>query len=588
MCSLLRGGTVPPGSPSYVERSADRELYDALASREYCYVLNSRQMGKSSLAVRTVAKLNPAGVRTAFVDLTRIGGPNVTAEQWFAGLLAETGRVLGLRQKAMTFLREQSELGPAQRFLSFLQEIVLGAEDSPLVVMIDEIDAVRSLGFSTDELFAGIRQLHNGRASEHVLTRLTFCLLGAALPGDLIRDPRSTPFNVGRRIELRDFTIEEAQPFAAALGSKGKERLAQIIFWTGGHPFLTQALCAELAKDPSKSVAVHVRERYLDERTREADSNPADVGNRLLGRGDAGVQDSDRADTLSLYSKLLKTGIQDDESNPSRARIKMSGVARLQNGRLSIRNRIYAEVFGRVWVRENMPRQEQRRQKKAFWIGVARATSISGVVILTIGALGWRNYQLALSMERQRNQANYESYVASMQTMAQKLREGNFSAIERTLNEFKLSPTRGWEWSFWNRVVNQGGDRLVAPGPNVTNAAASPSGRLVAVTDADTLEIYDVETRKRTARIPLGHSIGGPWHVAFYRDGRRVLVQDLTCTNLLAVNALSGKILQGDCITISSWATHVPCGGVLQMMAIRLSLFPIKRIRPSPTEPPYS
>ena len=74
MSFFIAGGTVPPGSPSYVERSADRELFEALLGGEYCYVLNSRQMGKSSLAVRTIQKLNEAGVRTAFMPWPRSGG----------------------------------------------------------------------------------------------------------------------------------------------------------------------------------------------------------------------------------------------------------------------------------------------------------------------------------------------------------------------------------------------------------------------------------------------------------------------------------------------------------------------------------
>ena len=96
---------MPPGSPSYVERSADRELYDALRAGEFCYVLNSRQMGKSSLAVRTIGKLNADGVRTAFLDLTRIGATGADPGQWYAGLLLELGRALGLRSEAAALLR---------------------------------------------------------------------------------------------------------------------------------------------------------------------------------------------------------------------------------------------------------------------------------------------------------------------------------------------------------------------------------------------------------------------------------------------------------------------------------------------------
>src|SRR4029079_4234443 len=86
-----------------------------------------------------------------------------------------------------------------------------------LVLFIDEIDTVRSLPFSTDEFFAAIRECYNRRVEEPAFERLTFCLLGVATPSDLIRDVRMTPFNIGRRIELNDFTEAEAAPLGCGL-----------------------------------------------------------------------------------------------------------------------------------------------------------------------------------------------------------------------------------------------------------------------------------------------------------------------------------------------------------------------------------
>src|SRR5258708_19061446 len=88
-------GTLPQDAPSYIARRADADLFEGLRRGEFCYVLDTRQMGKSSLKVRTAARLREEGFAVVDLDLTRIGQPH-TPEPSYYGLLLDLGDQLDL------------------------------------------------------------------------------------------------------------------------------------------------------------------------------------------------------------------------------------------------------------------------------------------------------------------------------------------------------------------------------------------------------------------------------------------------------------------------------------------------------------
>lgn len=456
---FVSGGTIPLDAASYVERDADRILKDALLDGSYCYVLTSRQMGKSSLCVRTMARLADAGVRTAFIDITRIGGRNVSPEQWYAGLVGEVGRTLNLRRQMLAYWKEHDALGPMQRFFAAIRDVALEASDNtPLVVFIDEIDATRSLPFSTDEFFAGIRECYNRRVHETEYRRLTFCLIGVAVPTDLISDPATTPFNVGERIVLRDFAQSEVMTLAAGLGQHGKGLIERIYYWTDGHPFLTQSLGRMVESAHALSpveVDALVSANFFEAKARETNINLADVGNRVLnGASPTDELPKYRADILHLYQRVLQgKPVMDDESNRLISVLKLSGLVKVVDGKLRVRNRIYEQVFGPSWIRENMPGAEVRRQRAAFFSGAFRASAISTVIVAIVAGLAVaavsqarranQNMRLAqLNAERAQQSFEDATVSAANATRAEKAARKLLRERDQALAEAKLAASK--------------------------------------------------------------------------------------------------------------------------------------------------
>jgi hypothetical protein len=405
------GGTLRRDAPSYIERAADQTLYQSLQAGEICYVLTARQMGKSSLMVRTAARLRENGARVAVLDLTSLG-QNLTAEQWYNGLIERAGQQFRLEDEVEDCWRNLGQLGPMRRFMRVLSDAVLPVQTGRVVIFVDEIDAVRSLPFSTDEFFAGIRECFNRRPSEPEIERLTFCLLGVATPSDLIRDTRTTPFNIGRRIELTDFTEQEAAPLVQGLGtddSAGAAILRRVIYWTGGHPYLTQRLCQAVANETGtrnvSTVDRLCRELFLSTRARDRDDNLLFVRERMLR------SEVDTPGLLTIYSRILDgKAVKDDETNPLISVLRLSGITRVENGVLKLRSRIYKEVFNHEWVISNMPGAELRRQRAAYKRGLKRALAITLPLLLLGMLFAYRTLYLAqntvaIAMPHFKNQA---------------------------------------------------------------------------------------------------------------------------------------------------------------------------------------
>jgi len=526
----VTGGTLRRDAPSYVPRQADQDLYEGLRQGKFCYVLTSRQMGKSSLMVRTAARLREEGATVAILDLTRTG-QNLTPEQWYDGLLGQLGEQLNLAEELEAFWLSHDRLGPLDRWMRAVREIVLPRRAGQIVIFVDEIDAVRSLPFSTDEFFAAIRECYNRRTEAPDLARLTFCLLGVATPSDLIRDTRTTPFNIGQRIELNDFTKDETAPLARGLGrdeATAAKLLSRILYWTGGHPYLTQKLCQAVAANPSvrslSGLDGLCAELFFSARARERDDNLLFVRERLLR------SETDTSDLLDLYSQVRRRKrVRDDESNPLPGVLRLSGITRASDGYLHLRNRIYEQVFDQEWVRANRPDADWQRQRAAYKRGLLQATLIATAVLAVIVSLtiwAFQQRQQAVKQKQITDEHDRKNrkvvYAAHLNLAQQAWEEMNAARALELLEGQRPIPgeedLRGFEWYYLWRLSHN--NLFTLPqGDNVDFIAYSPDGKTLAVvTDEKLVKLWDISTRQLLGTIQ-GHK-DYVTSVAFSPDGK--------------------------------------------------------------------
>jgi WD40 repeat protein len=366
------GGTVQANERGlYISRRADGELLALCRAATFAYVLTPRQMGKSSLMIRTAEQLMEEGVQSVIVDLTQIG-TQVTVEQWYKGLLTLMADQLMLNTQVEFWWQAHSHLGVTQRLTRFFEKVVLAEVQDPIVVFVDEIDTTLSLDF-TDDFYAAIRSLYLVRATQPELRRISFVLIGVATPGDLIRDPKRTPFNIGQAVNLTGFQLHEAEPLARGLNDLGDSSILirEILHWTGGQPFLTQKLCNLVQKTGAKInpgeeaawVECLVREQVIENwESKDEKTHLRTIRDRLL-------EDDLRVNRiLGLYQQVLQEDVVYANNLPAQMKLSLSGLVVNQQEKLKVYNQIYAAIFNLNWVAKEFKNLRPYSESLNAWL----------------------------------------------------------------------------------------------------------------------------------------------------------------------------------------------------------------------------
>jgi hypothetical protein len=243
------GGAVRLKSPFYVERDLDGVVKEA-ATRQgtTIRVKGSRQTGKTSVLARIAQHVRDLGQQAVFIDFQRLDG-DILAR--LDSLLRYIANLIAFRLKTNETPEPYwtAALGSKDKLTAFIEEQVLEKAQSPLVLIMDEVDRLFSFEEYRDDFFGLVRSWHNQRAFDNRWDSLNIVLAYSTEASLLIQNQSQSPFNVGESVTTRDFTEAEVAALNAKHGSplQTSGELAALEELLNGHPFLVRKALYQLA-----------------------------------------------------------------------------------------------------------------------------------------------------------------------------------------------------------------------------------------------------------------------------------------------------------------------------------------------------
>jgi hypothetical protein len=226
-----------------VLRRTDDEFHGAIARRDsIVLVKGARQMGKTSLLARGAQRARESGARVVITDFQMLDESQLESADRLLSTLAESiADQLELATSPSSVW--DTKRGAGANFKRFIQRDVMGPTPTALLWVLDEVDRLFTRPFHS-EVFGLFRSWHNARAFEPNAAwhRLTLAIAYATEAHLFITDPNQSPFNVGTRLALADFTCESVDDLNSRYGgplASGTE-VRRLVDLVGGHPYLVR------------------------------------------------------------------------------------------------------------------------------------------------------------------------------------------------------------------------------------------------------------------------------------------------------------------------------------------------------------
>ena len=242
-------GSVPLDSSFYLERNGIESLcYQTLKNPAALIRIKApKLMGKTSLARRIVAEGIRQNYQGVYLDLGSVNKEVITnLDKFLRWLCCKVSLELELDNQVDSAWNT-SFLGSNDNCTAYFKKYILKQINSPLVLVLDEVDRLFQYSEIVEDFFGMLRSWHEKGKTSDVWKQLRLVLVHSTeiyIPLDY----HQSPFNAGVPVELEEFNQQQVKDLAARHGINSQESLLkELRVMVGGHPYLLRLAMYDVA-----------------------------------------------------------------------------------------------------------------------------------------------------------------------------------------------------------------------------------------------------------------------------------------------------------------------------------------------------
>ena len=329
----------------YVSRSADDQLKMIIEDMQRPgYVLVARQMGKTNLLLNAKRKLESSSRIFTYVDMSNVFETERECYRNIIDNIIETHEELLEGFANDIDVIRTKLIAPHKEYSRSLRKL-LNSFSGDIIITLDEIDALRGAEYS-DKIFAQIRSTYFSRTNFSEFERLTYILSGVIEPTQLIKDRNKSPFNIGEKIYLSDFTYAEFSDFVIKSNINVDIEIAKEIYqWTKGNPRMTFDIMAD------------IEDYIIEEQTLSKPLISKIINDKYLKTYD--IPPIDHIRELVRSNKQIRKAVNflhknrgNEIADEVRTKLYLYGItSNIDNDKIEIKNPVIAKAISASWIK---------------------------------------------------------------------------------------------------------------------------------------------------------------------------------------------------------------------------------------------